>query len=480
MSQPSTTARQSPAPEPAHRLELESVARTASCHTITSIAKPVERISPQAIATLFGDDLRFLWRDPSGRLHAASGCIASIQASGTHRFEIARRAADDLYQRIVGPQRPIYGGFAFEPDGASSRTWQGFGDARFELPRLSYIANLDEENAELAVNLKNPTDPAVRRSAQRLLDETIEAIGQIAAQPSRLSPHLHGALSVSEHKEHYLALVASARDQVLLRSLAKVVVARKKILQLSAPADIATLLGKLDDSYHDCYLLCVRGETGTLVAASPERLIEVTGERVESVALAGTVALSQADVLLSNAKLQIEHQLTVSAIANALATSGCMHVTVDDQPRLRRLRHLVHLETRVAGQRKNDAHIFELAAALHPTPAVAGIPTAKACQFIREHESTERGWYAGLVGWCDARGDGELAVALRAGLIDRDTVRLYAGAGIVGDSDPDIEFAETSLKFSALESHLATAVRTRAAHPTAAPPATPATPATAK
>ena len=455
MSQTSTTAQPAPGTGARH---LERVAKFAGQQTITSVSRRVAVLSASSIAEVFAADMRFLWRDPSNRLHAASGTIAQIRASGKKRFAHAQAQANSLYARVEGRHRPVYGGFAFEPGGASSAKWAGFGDARFELPRISYVAG--DGDAELAVNLRDPSDPLARRAAVALLEEMAEAIANQAARTSAPrnkaieAQKLSSAIAASEDRPHYLDLVGDARETVRGGRLAKVVVAREKTIELGAQPQLTSLVGGLDSTYPDCYLLCVKGDAGTLVAASPERLVELVGDRVKSVALAGTVAPNNAEELLSDAKLQLEHRLTAQAIAAALSSSGCDNVTADESPTLRRLRHLVHLETRVAGRRKAGAHLFEVAAALHPSAAVAGIPTSLACEFIRENEQGERGWYAGLVGWCDSRGDGELAVALRAGLLHGNTASLFAGAGIVADSDPSAELAETALKFSALESHL--------------------------
>jgi isochorismate synthase EntC len=124
------------------------------------------------------------------------------------------------------------------------------------------------------------------------------------------------------------------------------------------------------------------------------------------------------------------------------------------EPLVRELRHLVHLQTPIRGRLNAPLHILRLAERLHPTPAVGGVPTAQAVGWIREHEPHDRGWYAGPIGWFDTSGDGELWVSLRSGVIEGSTAYLYAGGGIVRDSDPEREYDETRLKLASLSSAL--------------------------
>ena len=127
----------------------------------------------------------------------------------------------------------------------------------------------------------------------------------------------------------------------------------------------------------------------------------------------------------------------------------CAALRVPERPGLRSLRQVLHLVTAIDGELRDRAHVLDLVAALHPTPAVGGVPTAEAVRWIVEHEE-ERGWYAGPVGWFDRGGDGEFAVAIRSGLLDGARAHVYAGAGIVRGSDPSDEYQETAVKQLAL------------------------------
>jgi isochorismate synthase EntC len=158
---------------------------------------------------------------------------------------------------------------------------------------------------------------------------------------------------------------------------------------------------------------------------------------------------AQADALRASGKDRREHDLVVRAIADALAAAGA-DVALPAEPSVRELRHVLHLHTPIRATLREPRHVLELAARLHPTPAVGGTPTAEAVAWIAAREPTPRGWYAAPVGWFDLDGDGELAVAIRSGLLAGPRVHLWAGAGIVAGSDPDRELAETDVKLRAM------------------------------
>jgi isochorismate synthase len=219
----------------------------------------------------------------------------------------------------------------------------------------------------------------------------------------------------------------------------------------------------LRSAYPACFTYLVGGADGTAFAgASPELLLRRAGRLVTSQPMAGSTARGEDDVqdealarrLLASAKDGAEHRVTAEHVAAALA-DVCASVELGE-PEIVRFTNIQHLATTVRGVlREPPATLLELAAVLHPTPAINGAPAAAARRLIAELEQMERGWYAGAVGWTDGRGDGELAVAIRGGLLCEDGARLYAGNGMMPDSDPATELAETQLKLKALLGALA-------------------------
>ena len=185
------------------------------------------------------------------------------------------------------------------------------------------------------------------------------------------------------------------------------------------------------------------------------------GGEVTSRVLAGTIHRSAdsghdaslASALLASAKDHAEHRYAVQSVAAALA-AHCTDLDVPTAPSLLQLTNVQHLATDVTGRLADLSSVLALAASLHPTAAVCGTPTERALALIHELEGMDRGRYAGPVGWVDARGDGELGIALRGGTVDGSTLRLYAGCGIVAGSDADAELAESQAKLVAMREAL--------------------------
>jgi menaquinone-specific isochorismate synthase len=220
-----------------------------------------------------------------------------------------------------------------------------------------------------------------------------------------------------------------------------------------ATVDARVVAGRLARRFPSCFTYVCDG----LVGASPELLVRRTGRQAESLVLAGTVARGADDdedarlerSLLDSAKNRHEHRLAVESVMATLR-GAAVEVEADGEPQLLRLANLSHLATHVQAWLPHDAPTaLALAARLHPTAAVGGTPTGPALDLIRALEAAPRDRYAGPVGWVDANGDGEFALALRCAQIDGTRARLWAGAGIVAESDPDAEVAETAVKLEA-------------------------------
>ena len=266
--------------------------------------------------------------------------------------------------------------------------------------------------------------------------------------------------------------VAAAVARIRAGDLGKVVLARDLFAAAADDIDVRLLLARLAARYPDCYTFSCAGLTG----ATPELLIRREGLEVSSLVLAGTTprGASPAEddalgaALLASAKDVEEHSYAVADVRAALAPR-CRELAIDPQPSLLRLANVQHLATHVHGQLAQAAPArfrggpatapaaptaLGLAAELHPTAAVCGTPAGQAMDLIRELEGMDRGRYAGPVGWVDARGNGEWGIALRCAELDGPRARLFAGCGIVADSDPATELAEAQVKFRPLQDAL--------------------------
>ncbi len=252
--------------------------------------------------------------------------------------------------------------------------------------------------------------------------------------------------------EEWMSVVAEAVSRIDDGALEKVVLARDLLATAQAPIDVRWPLERLAADYPSCWTFHVDG----MVGATPEMLVRRERGLVTSRVLAGTIRrtgddahdLALAATLARSSKDLEEHEYAVRSVADALEPH-CSSMNVPEAPFVLHLPNVMHLATDVAGV-VHDAETvssLELAAALHPTAAVGGTPTAVATDLIAEIEAMDRGRYAGPVGWIDAMGDGEWGIALRSAAISGSTVRLFAGCGIVGDSDPEAELAEAQAKF---------------------------------
>ncbi len=274
-----------------------------------------------------------------------------------------------------------------------------------------------------------------------------------------------GAWSVSAEPEspHFAAAVRKALDAINAEqgsasALRKVVLARSLVLKAGRRIDPMALFDRLGGdpgiTRFVASLPPIGGEPRFLVGATPEPLVSKRGASITSFPLAGSMprAVEGADrALMASDKDRREHALVVEANADLLAPH-CATLSVPSAPELRATRTMWHLGSQIEGvlARPEELSSAALAALLHPTPAVGGTPREKALGVIRAIEPVARGFYAGAVGWTDARGDGDWHVSLRCAEIAGAQARIHAGAGIVAGSDPEAEVAETSAKFRAM------------------------------
>jgi menaquinone-specific isochorismate synthase len=247
-------------------------------------------------------------------------------------------------------------------------------------------------------------------------------------------------------------VVAQAVTRIGAGELEKVVLARDLVATADSPIDVRWPLRQLANHYEMCWTFHVDG----LFGATPEMLVRRERGLVTSRVLAGTIRrtgddehdLALAGQLARSSKDLEEHEYAVRSVAESLQPY-CSSMNVPEVPFVLHLPNVMHLATDVAGvvHDSDGATVLELAAALHPSAAVGGTPTKVAVEMIAEIEGMNRGRYAGPVGWMDADGDGEFGIALRSAEIDAEQVRLFAGCGIVADSDPEDELAEAQAKF---------------------------------
>jgi menaquinone-specific isochorismate synthase len=334
----------------------------------------------------------------------------------------------------------LFGGAAFAPGAADRAPWTGFGDAWFALPRWT----CGNGWLVLAVDAREAKQDA--RWHDELAAFRVAIANGFAVRPQPAMQRIDPGDTAA-----WRAYVRAITDAIARGECEKVVAARHVLVTLAGEARPADLFAELDARHPELARVLMRPPgAGTLVAATPERLVKLDGMRVSCDALAGSQVrgTDDASTLLASGKDRNEHALVVSAIASTLRGLGA-EVDAPAEPGIRTLRHVLHLHTPISAQLAQRRHVLELAAALHPTPAMGGTPTRVATRWIAEREEA-RGWYASPVGWFDLEGNGELAVAIRSGVVEGERAHLYAGSGIVAGSDPDRELAETDVKLRAM------------------------------
>lgn len=254
----------------------------------------------------------------------------------------------------------------------------------------------------------------------------------------------------------YLDAVTLARDAVRGGLLKKAVIARDIEVHADEPIDVHSVLLRLRASFGSSYRFCI----GNMIGATPELLIEVAGREVRSRPLAGTTPRTGdpetdrqlADELVASTKNQVEHRVVVDMVHDTLLPF-CSYLDWEAEPSIVTVANVQHLGTYIEGAlTEPTAHVMNLVKELCPTPALGGFPSADAISFITANEPMERGNYGGAVGWMDAEGNGTFAVTIRCAELsdDRRTARLFAGGGIVAESNPYAELAETQAKFQAM------------------------------
>ena len=430
--------------------------------TVT-LAQPLDPVAAVTASRRLGEHWFCLEQpDRDGWALAALGCVRALEASGPERFaELSRRwrslvaaahaGADD---GPPGSGLVAVGGFAFAADGGSSPEWGGFAPASLVVPELS-LARRGEQTT-LTLNVEVAPDDTV----EELLRRAVGRAGELEQRPLPLldpapagTYRVHSAMPPS----HYEEAVARAVGRIRASELEKVALAREVDVLAPLPHDAAAILGLLRAEFGSCYVFAVGRGEATFIAASPELLVRREGQRASSVALAGSIARSAdpavddhlGERLLRSDKDREENAIVARRIALALRPHS-VWVTAASEPVLVRVANIQHLAIPIRAQLAGAATALDLAGVLHPTPAVGGEPRAQATELIPALEGFDRGWYAGAVGWTDASGDGEFCVALRCALLHGALARLYAGCGIVRDSDPTAELAETEVKLGAL------------------------------
>ncbi|MFE2307860.1 isochorismate synthase MenF [Streptomyces sp. NPDC059411] len=412
-----------------------------------------------------------LWRSAWDRgFLVAAGTAHDLSADGEDRIEAVRAAWEELAEDAVtggGPssglptgQGPLLvGGVAFAPATGASRPplpdalmWVPSVQIRGTAPALTgWAAPLGELRLNAVVD--RHSDPVqVSKGLLHMAEQCL--LPQPTAQGGPAGrPRLHESVELPPAQD-WKDLVARAVRRMREGSFEKVVLAREVRYLAEAPFDVPEALDRLGETYPEATLFAVRDGEHEFIGATPEYLVRLAGRTVHTLGLAGTTprgATPEEDAsyekdLTGSAKILHEHDVVVRMLREAL-DGACADLTVDPTPTVLKLANVQHLSTEVEGTLSEAAPgILEFASRLHPTPALGGHPRAESLDWLARNEGLDRGWYAGGIGWSDTSGQGEFAVAIRSALVRGNSASVYAGCGIVADSDPEEEYQETRVK----------------------------------
>jgi isochorismate synthase len=434
---------------------------------LVSVTVPLELLDPSGavFASRLAGDRWFCWEQPDrdGFTLAALGSAHEVVSRGPGRFgdvvgacaEVARGRLSEEPDRLPAGAGPVWvGGFAFGPDGGREAKWSSFPPAILVMPELL----LHRAAGRTHLTLCALTGPGVDRDAtSRRLGARLAALSE--APLPLADPHPTGEARIASvlPPGRFEDSVTRAVKRIRSGALEKVVLAREVVVEAPRAHEPGALYGALRELFASCFCFCCGSPEAAFLGASPELLVRRTGAGAATVALAGSTRRSAdpavddhlGEQLRRSAKDRGEHQIVVRRIERALRGQS-VWVEAAPEPSLVKVANIQHLATPIRAQLSEPRSAVELAGLLHPTPAVGGEPRSRALATIAELEELDRGWYAGPVGWMDAAEDGEFCVAIRSALLRDRVAHLFAGNGIVADSDPEAELAETEVKLGAL------------------------------
>ena len=419
----------------------------------------------------------FAWRDGRTGLCALGlGVSESVAPRGAGRFLEAQRTCsrwcEECAEVVLGLEDtrveglPLaFGGFSFSGRvGRGEVRWEGWADGRLVIPEtIVWQKGRDRglvftQRKRRGERVDNVCEMALER--QEGLRRELRRAGDRQSDPAQA-----GLDSRHGDGEAWRGLVAMATEAISAGQMQKVVLARG--VELTPPAgqvfDTTATLRKLRAEHPGAFVFCTGDKArGCFLGATPELLVRLEGRQVRTDVLAGTAPRGESPErdqdlgmsLLDSAKDRHEHALTVNAIEAALEPL-CKPLNVGDTD-LRKLKEVQHLSTPIEGVLNAPTNVLALVEALHPTPAVGGLPRERALDWIDGSEALERGWYAGPVGWVGTRGQGSFAVAIRSALVKPAGAYAFVGAGIVSASDPTLEWRETGLKLETISGALVT------------------------
>ena len=448
---------------------------------VLAVTAPATGADPMRFLRRAGGGPRGFWARSNGWI-AHAGALATVTAEGTHpggHFSGIETNAQDLFapgsERGVGDTTGVrfFGGFAFRQEYATEEIWEGFPPALFHVPALE-LQSLAGEDPILTVRIL--VDPE-RDGAESILTRLLTHAGRISRDLAEPSGDGRGDLTRSgaassrtvpftraeSGRSGWDAAVRDALVAIDEGRVSKVVLARTLDVMTGGRLDPIEVVHHLWTGNGGSHVFYFEPEDGcALLGAAPETVTTLSGGQFHATAVAGTVARGEtaseqkqlAEQLLASEKEGAEQRIALEDMVDRLGPLA-EEIRAQPEPHVLTLARIQHLETEIRARLPEGTSALTVLEALHPTPAVCGLPRDAALEFLGEEEPFERGWYAGPVGWFDLDGNGVFVPALRCAVVRDLRWRLFAGAGIVKGSDPGLEWDETSIKFEPMLGALA-------------------------
>jgi len=420
---------------------------------------------------------QYYWEKPNEEFAFAAGeCLERVQTTGYNRFKQASKLGKNLLGRIFHISQikhtkahvHLLGGFSFF-DHNVHKDWRNFGAGSFTLPAWQIIkeGKLGLITVTVPIRESETFDSLVSSVNSKL--EELQPVCDIN-QYKEVSKCKSSAAHIIEDKyskKRWVENVTKAKQYISTGDFEKIVIARKLTVHTEGRISGTCILNQLRQQYPDCYSFLIQHDNSpAFIGSTPERLASFKQQILLTEGLAGSISRGKTasedatleHQLINSEKDKKEHAFVVDAIEKNLQPYA---ETVDHprKPEVKKLSNVQHLFTPITAFLKDGISRTAVFEDLHPTPAVGGFPKEKAVPHIHELEDFDRGWYAAPVGWINASGEGEFAVAIRSGLIKEKEAHFFAGCGIVEASDPNKEWDETNLKFTPMLSALKFALK---------------------
>lgn len=455
---------------------FENASESIGSDGIISATIPIEKIDPLACLELLNNKqgYHYFWEKPADEFAIAAGkALKTLTSSGKKRFKDIENQISQIkknaheFTTLEHSHAGIHflGGFSFFEE-STDPAWESFGSASFVIPEWQIIR--DGQLTLLTLNFdlsefqsKTELDEAIKGSFYDI-GEVLKLNNEPEFSASDTLYRTPGNIISRKATNSWIDSVNKAKMLIAEDQFEKIVLAREATIHLSDTPEPTHIINTLREQYPNCYSFLIRNAgSKTFLGCTPERLISFKKNYLLTEALAGsiqrgTTASEDAFMgkeLMQSSKNAHEHNYVIRAIEQKLKPF-VKKIEKGTKPVIKKLTNVQHLFTPITAWLKEDISPLAIVETLHPTPAVGGFPWEQAKPYIKELEQFDRGWYAGPVGWLNSRNGGEFAVAIRSGLIEKETATFYAGCGIVDDSDAESEWQETILKLRPMLSAL--------------------------